>query len=148
MLRAVLNKSWGQRPIKQQLYSHIPPITKIIQVRRSRHAGHYWRNKDELISDYSCGPIYMDEQRQDDQLEPIYNSSVPILDVAWKTSREHWTIETGSEKGSGRSVLAAWHEDDDDDDFWSQKCCNFFAFLIYRILLVYYANNDISLTAH
>ena len=30
-----------------------PPasITKTIQVRRTRHAGHYWRSRDELISD-------------------------------------------------------------------------------------------------
>ena len=28
-----------------------PPITKIIQVRRTRHAGHCWRSRDELISD-------------------------------------------------------------------------------------------------
>ena len=28
----------------------------------------------------------MDEQRQDDQLEPICNISVPIQGVAWKTS--------------------------------------------------------------
>ena len=37
----------------------------------------------------------MDEQRQDDQPEPIYNSSVPIKDVALKTYQERWTIETG-----------------------------------------------------
>ena len=58
----------------------------------------------------------MDEQRLDDQLQPIYNSSVPIQNVAWKTYREQWTIETDGEKGSGRSVLAARHDDDDDDD--------------------------------
>ena len=29
----------------------LPPITKTIQVRRTRHAGHCWRSKDELISD-------------------------------------------------------------------------------------------------
>ena len=51
MLRAVLNKSWWQYPIKQQLYGHLSPITKTIQVRRIRHAGHCWRSKDELISD-------------------------------------------------------------------------------------------------
>ena len=28
-----------------------PPITKTIQVRQTRHAGHCRRNKDELISD-------------------------------------------------------------------------------------------------
>ena len=51
MLRAISNKSWRQHPIKHQLYSHLPPITKTIQVRRTRHAGHYWRSRDELISD-------------------------------------------------------------------------------------------------
>ena len=39
MLRAILNKSWRQHPIKQQLYGHLPPITKTIQVRRTRHTG-------------------------------------------------------------------------------------------------------------
>ena len=58
----------------------------------------------------------MDEQMQDDQQEPIFNSSVPIQDIAWKTSRERWMIEMGGERGSGRSVLAARHDDDDDDD--------------------------------
>ena len=51
MLRAVLNKSWRQHPTRYQLYGHLPPITKTIQVRRTRHAGHCWRSKDELISD-------------------------------------------------------------------------------------------------
>ena len=51
MLRAILKKSWRQHPTKHQLYGHLPPITKIIQVRRTRHAGHCWRNRDELISD-------------------------------------------------------------------------------------------------
>ncbi len=51
MLWAVLNKSWWQHPTKHQLYSHQPPITKIIQARRTRHAGHCWRSRDELISD-------------------------------------------------------------------------------------------------
>ena len=55
----------------------------------------------------------MDEQRQDDQLEPIYNSSVPIQVVALKTSQEKWTIETGGRRGSGRFMLAARHDDDD-----------------------------------
>ena len=50
MLWAILNKSWRQHPVKQQLYSHLPPITKTIQVRRTRHTGHCWRSKDELIS--------------------------------------------------------------------------------------------------
>ena len=51
MLRAILNKSWRQHPTRHQLYDHLPPITKTIQVRRTRHAGHCWRSRDELISD-------------------------------------------------------------------------------------------------
>ena len=51
MLQAILNKSWRQHPTRHQLYGHLPPITKTIQVRRTRHAGHYWRSRDELIRD-------------------------------------------------------------------------------------------------
>ena len=69
---------------------------------------------------YSCGPLHVDVQWLDDQLEPIYHSSVLIQDVAWKTSHELWTIETGGarerererERESRRSVLAAGHDDD------------------------------------
>ena len=51
MLRAILNKFWRQHPTKQQLYGHLPPITKSIKIKRTRHAGHCWRSRDELISD-------------------------------------------------------------------------------------------------
>ena len=51
MLRAILNKSWRQHPTRHQLYGHLPPVTKTIQVRRTRHAGHCWRSRDELIRD-------------------------------------------------------------------------------------------------
>ena len=52
--------------------------------------------------------------KRDDQLEPIYNSSVPILNVALKTYWERWMIEMSGRRRSGRSVLAAQHDDDDD----------------------------------
>ena len=52
----------------------------------------------------------------DDQLEPTYSSSVPIRDVALKTSRKQWTIGRGGKRGSGISVLMGQHNDDDDDD--------------------------------
>ena len=48
LLRAILNKSWRQHPTKHQLYGHLPPITKTIKVRRTKHC---WRSRDELISD-------------------------------------------------------------------------------------------------
>ena len=51
MLRAILNKSWRQHPTRHQLYGHLPPFKITIQVRRTRHTGHCWRSKDELIGD-------------------------------------------------------------------------------------------------
>ena len=51
MLRAILNKSRRQHPTKHQLYGHLLPITKTIQVRRTRHTGYCCRSRDELISD-------------------------------------------------------------------------------------------------
>ena len=51
MLLAILNKSWRQLPTKRQLYGHLPPITKTIRVRQTRHAGHCWSSRGELISD-------------------------------------------------------------------------------------------------
>ena len=49
----------------------------------------------------------MDVQRQDDQLEHTYSSSVPIRDVALRTCRKQWTIGRDGEKESGISVLIA-----------------------------------------
>ena len=106
MLQAILNKPWGQHPTKQQLYSQFLPITKTIQVRRTRHVGHCWRSRNKLISNI---PLHMDEQRQNDQLEPSYNSSVQIQDVDFKTYRKQWTIEKGGGRGS-----EAWHDDNVD----------------------------------
>ena len=51
MLRAILNRSRQQHPTRRQLYGHLPPITKTLQARRTRHAGHCWRSKDEIVSD-------------------------------------------------------------------------------------------------
>ena len=62
---------------------------------------------------YSCGPLQMDEQRQDDQLEPTYSSSVPIWDVDLKTCWKQWMIGRRGERESGISVLMAQHHDDD-----------------------------------
>ena len=40
-----------EHPTRLQLYGHLPPITKTIQVRRTRHTGHCWRSRDKLIRD-------------------------------------------------------------------------------------------------
>ena len=80
---------------------------KTIQVKRTKHAGHYWRSRDELIRDVLLWTLHMDEQKQDDQLEPTYSSSVTIRDVAQRTCRKQWTIGRAGERWSGISVLVA-----------------------------------------
>ena len=88
MLRAILNRSWRQHPTKLQLYGHLPPITKTIQIRRTRHAGHCWRTRDELISDVLLWTPSHGRAKAGDQLEPTYSSSVRIRGVALRTCRK------------------------------------------------------------
>ncbi len=63
---------------------------------------------------YSCGPLHVDKQRQDDQLEPTYSNSVLIWDVTLRNFQKQWTIEKSGERGSGISVLMVRHDDNDD----------------------------------
>ena len=114
MLRAILNKSWRQHPTRHQLYGHLPPITKTIQVRRTRHAGHCWRSRDELISDVLLwththgrpkagrpARTYIQQLCEDTGCCP---EDLPEA----MNDREKWR-----ERGSGISVLVARHDDDD-----------------------------------
>ena len=107
MLRAILNKSWRQHPTKHQLYGHLPPITKTIQVRQTRHAEHCWRSKDELIRDVLLWTPNMAEQKQDDQLENTYSSCVRIRDVALRTFQRRLTM--GRERES-QGYPCWWHD--------------------------------------
>ena len=100
--------SWRQHPTKHQLYGHLPPITKSIQARRTRHAGHCWRSRDELISDVLLWtPTYGWAKAGH-----TYCSYLRIRDVALKTCQRRWMIGRSGKRGSGISVLAAWHDDD------------------------------------
>ena len=63
----------------------------------------------------------MDEQRQDDQLELTYSSSMLILDVALKTCQKRLPIEKRSSMGSGRNVPIVRHDDDDDTTRGAQQ---------------------------
>ena len=111
MLQAVLNKSWRQHPTKQQLYSHLPPIMKTIKIRWTKHAGHCWRSKDELISDRllwtpSHGWVKAGRQAR---------HSIQQFCANTRYSQKRWTLGTGGERGSGISVLVVQHDDDDDN---------------------------------
>ena len=71
---------------------------------------------------YSGRPLHRDEWRQDIPLEHTYSSTVPILDVAWKTCHKQWTIGRGGKRGSEISVLRAR----DDDEVSSAICGRWF----------------------
>ena len=46
-----INKSRKQHPTKQELYGHLPPILKIIQITQRRDAAYCWKSKDKFIRD-------------------------------------------------------------------------------------------------
>ena len=96
-----------QKAMLQQMYLII--LSKLDEPDMRDSVGEVWTC---LYVMYSCGPFHMDMQRQDDQLEPTYSSSVPIQDVALTFFRKQWTIGRGGERVSGISVLIAWHDDD------------------------------------
>ena len=116
MLWAVLNKSCRQHPTKQFLCGHLPPIMKTIQVRQTRHSEHCWRSKRELISDVL---LWNPSHGQTKVWRPARTYIQQLCaDTGCKLEdfSEWWTIETGGERGSGKSMLAVQHDDDDDDD--------------------------------
>ena len=44
---------------KTAAVGYLPPISQTIQIRWTRHAGHFWRSKDELICDvHLCAPSH------------------------------------------------------------------------------------------
>ena len=97
MLRAILNKSWQLHPTRRQLYGHLPPITKTIQGRRTRHAGHCWGSKDEIVSDLLMwNPAY--GQSKAGRPARTYSSYVMIRDVTLKTCQRRWMIGRRGER--------------------------------------------------
>ena len=114
MLRAILNKSWQQHPKRHQLYGHLPPITKNIQARWTRHAGHCWRSRDELVINlllwtpaYGQSKAGRPARTYIQQLSDDTGCNPEDLPEAMN-DRKTWR-----ERGSGISVLAARHDDDD-----------------------------------
>ena len=135
MLWAILNKSWRQHPTRHQLYGHLPPITKTIQVTRTRHARYCGRSRDELISDVLLWTSIYGRTKA--------GRPGRTYDVALKTCQRRWTIGRSGERGSGISVLAARH-DDDDDGFRKSNCKRWEYRRITNGLLLKYFGKSIS----
>ena len=90
MLRAVLNKSWRTTPHETPTIRTLAPHhKKLYKFGRTRHAGHCWRSKDELISDVLLWtPTSWMCKCGDDQHELTYSSYVRTRVVILKTCRE------------------------------------------------------------
>ena len=73
---------------------------------------------------YSYGPFHIAEQKQGNQLEPTYCSSVRFRSVVLRTCRKRWTIGKGGQRESGISVLMV-RQDDDDEPFVNNFCFNY-----------------------
>ena len=99
---------------KHQLYGHLPPITKTIQARRIRHAGHCWRSKDELVSDVLLWtPAY--GQSKAGRLARTYIQQLcddtgcnPEDQPEAMNDRETWRERV-------RNICSSRHDDDDDE---------------------------------
>ena len=107
MLRAILNRSWRQHTTKQQLYSHLPSVTKTIQIRRTRHTGHCRRSRNELISEVLQWTPSHGRAKAGRPARIYMQQLCEYTGVALGTCRKRWTIGRGGEKESGISVLMA-----------------------------------------
>ena len=115
--RAILNKSWRQHPTKQQLYGHLPPITKTIKIRRTRHVGHCWRCRDELISDILLWTPSHGRVKAGRPARTYIHQLCADTECSHEDLPKQWTIGKDGERGSGISKLIAPHDDDDDPEF-------------------------------
>ena len=116
MLPLILNKSWRQHPTRHQLYGQLPLVLKTIQVRRTRHAGHCWWSKDELISDvllwtpaYGQAKAGRPARTYIQQLCEYTGCSPEDLPEAMN-DRVKWR-----ERVSDICASGTWHDDDEDD---------------------------------
>ena len=103
MLRAILNKSWRQHLTKHQVYGHLPPTTKTIPVRRSRH---------ELISDVLLWTPTYGRAKAGRPARTYIQQLCEDTGCSPEDRPEAMNDRKSGERGSGISVLAARHDDE------------------------------------
>ena len=114
----------------QQLYDLLPPISKTIHIRRTRHDVHCWRCKDELISDVL-----------------LWTSSYWLESIGRPTKISQLCTDTGFSledlpdrmddkdewRELGKSVLEARYGDGDNDDIlFLFKLVGLLGFMVYK----------------
>ena len=119
MLRAILNKSWKQHPTKQQLYGLLLPISKTIQIRRTKH----WRSKNTHINNVpqwtpSHGWAGVGRPARTYLQQFCANTGCGLEDQPNRMDDiDDWRER---ERESGEPVLVEWHKDE-IDGHWSRR---------------------------
>ena len=131
MLRAILNKSWRQHPTRHQLYGHLPPITKTIQVRRTRQAGHNWRSRDELVSDVLLWTPTYGRAKAGRPARTYIQQLCEDTECSLEDPPEAMNDWKSGERGSGISVLPARHDDDDDSYIIEIICISLLGYQVF-----------------
>ena len=110
MLWAILSKSERQHPTKEHLYGHRPPITKTIQVRRTRHAGHCWRSEHKLISDILLWISSHGRAKPGRPARVYIQQPSADKECSLEYLPKAMNGRDGGKKGSGRFVWAEQHD--------------------------------------
>ena len=98
-----------QHPTKQQqLYDHLPPISKTIKVSPTRQAEHCWRSRDELISDVLLWTPSHGRAKARRPARTTYSSSVRIRDVTLRTCQKKWTIGRSGDREEWHDKMIRW----------------------------------------
>ena len=116
MPRAIMNKSWMQHTMKQQLYGHLPPFFETVPVRRTRLAEHCKRSKNEPLSDVLPWTPTHGRASIDRPARTYVKQLCAETGCSLKTYRERWMIKAWRERERERvseTLQAAWPNDDD-----------------------------------
>ena len=134
ILRAILTKILEATPTKQQLYSHLPRISKIIQVRRTRRAGHFCGSKVELIRNILLWtPTYRRASFGWPVRTYLHQLCADRCGLKYlRGAMDDWNRW----KESTKSMLFVGLDDDDDDD-WVFIIRWLFSFKKYRWIFYY-----------
>ena len=97
---------------KAPVYGYRPPITKTIQVRRKKHAGHCRRSKAELISDEFLSTPSHRRTKTGRPARTYIKQLCADSYAALKTYQNGCTIEKSYGRVLWGSALVAWYDDD------------------------------------
>ena len=114
MPRTALNRSWKNHPTNEELYCHIPPISKSPQQQRMRFPVHWWRSKKEL-----AGDVLLCSQHKLANWWMTQDADLMNYQLQWITEKCGRSVSWNTES-------ARPDDDDNDDDesssaFWGRR---------------------------